>query len=82
MDQEITINPDSDIILAASSGVDYKNSDYVELQRNSPTSLSNSLELETIIEDILQVHDDVKTVIEGFYNPIALFSERLCQHSS
>ena len=49
-DQKLSDDHDSDVTLAASSGANDGNSDYVESCKNSPANSYNSPELETIIE--------------------------------
>ena len=61
-------------MLVASYGVNDDNSDYVQLRENLLARLDNSPELTTIIEDILQMHNDVNTAFKDFSTPRALFT--------
>ena len=60
-------NPDSDAVLAASFGRSYVNSDYVNSAKNSPTSLSNTLDLVVHISKLEAMHE----VSEGELDAIA-----------
>ena len=60
-------NPDSDAVLAASFGGSYVNSDYVNSAKNSPTSLSNTLDLVVYISKLEAMHE----VSEGELDAIA-----------
>ena len=73
MDQELSANHDSDFTSAASSGTIDDDSYYVEARKNSPARLDNSPDIETFIEEILQMHDDVNTVLKEFSTPRGLF---------
>ena len=73
-DQELAADHDSDVTSVASSGANNSDSDYVELYKNSPASSDNSPELETIIEKIVQMHNDVNTAIRYFSTPRAIFT--------
>ena len=61
-----TVEPSSDISLAASFGVSYDNSDYVESAENSPTRLANMIDLKVHISEIEIMHE----VLEEYINAI------------
>ena len=73
-DYELAADHNSDVTSATSSGANDNGSYYVELHRNTPSRSDNSLEPKTIIEEIVQMHDDVNTVFKYFYTPRALFT--------
>ena len=74
MAQELAANHNSHITLAASSSVNDDDSYYVESRNNLPTRSYNSPELETFIEEIMQMHDEFNTALEVFPTPRALFA--------
>ena len=53
-------------MLAASFGVSYDNSDYVESAENSPTRLANMIDLKVHISEIEIMHE----VLEEYINAI------------
>ena len=61
--------------MATSSSANDDDSDYVEFHKNLPASSENSPELTTIIEEIVQMHDDINTVLEEFSTNREIFTQ-------
>ena len=74
VDQELDSNNNSDVALVENSGANDNNSEYVESWKTSPTISDNSTKLKTLIEKIVEMHNDTNTAIKEFYTPRALFT--------
>ena len=75
LDQELSNDHNSELMSAVSYSTNDDNSDDLELRKNTPARSNNSLELETIIEENVHMHDDVDTVLEEFFTSRALFTQ-------
>ena len=65
---------DSEIVWVASIGESDGNSNYVELTKNSPTSLANTLDLAGHISELEEMHKVAEGDIMGIARPTVLLS--------
>ena len=72
-DQELAANHNSDVTSADSYGANDDDSEYMESRKNLPASLEKIPDLETRIEEIVEMHNDVNTVLEDFSSPREIF---------
>ena len=62
-------NQTNDVTLMTSSGANNNKSDYVESCEDLTARSDNSTELSTIIEEIVQMHEDINTALREFSTP-------------
>ena len=67
------VDQDSDVTLVASIGESNDDLDYVELAKNSPTSPSNTSDLEGHISELEEIHKVAEGNIVGIAQPMVLF---------
>ena len=70
----IPADPDSDVMLAASSGESNGNSEYAMSPENLPTSSANMPELEGRTQELQQMHNVAEEDIDTLARPTELFT--------
>ena len=70
-----TANPESDIVLVASSGESNGKSDYIESCKNLPASSENMPEIVGHISKLEQMHEFAAVNIRDFSQPRELFTQ-------